>query len=64
MDMLRMSGGADLVESVDKGILTVRLERKVEVDRDVGGCVTLAHPAEWDFILGPRVHHACVFPTM
>ena len=60
-DVLRMSRDADLVERVDEGILTVGLERNVEVDREVGGWVTQALPVGQDGI--PRAHRVHVFPT-
>ena len=50
-----MVGTADLVEGVDQGILTLGLERNVEVDRGFGGWVAQTYPAFGDGI--PRMLH-------
>jgi len=60
-NVLWMPGIADLIEYVNQGVLVVRLERNVEVDRGAGGRVTEALPVNWDSI--PGVLHMRVIPS-
>lgn len=56
-----MPGVADIVEHVNQGVLVVRLEHKVEIDRGAGGRATEALPTIWDCI--PRMLHMRVMPS-
>ncbi len=47
-DVLWKPGIADLVEGIDQGVLAVRLERNVKVDRGVGGGKTQGLPVRGD----------------
>ncbi len=55
-----MAGTADFVEGIDQGILTLGLERNVEVDRGFGGWVAKTYPAFGDGI--PCMFHAHTTP--
>ena len=61
MDVLWMSGVADLVEHVNQGVLVVRLEHNVEIGCGVGGRATKALPVIGDGI--PGVLHMGVVPS-
>ncbi len=60
-NVLWMLGAADLVESVNQGVLTVGLESNVEVDRSAGGRATQALPVLRDGVPGVLGLH--IIPT-